>query len=517
MIMKSLLVSILGFYLIILSHIQLHAQFSDTVVTELIPLGKEINSIYADFAPVISADGSTMMFTSRRPVTSKELKTGKSTFERVFTSVFDKEKQTWSAAVPLDEHINVRGRNNSAIALSQDGFRMLLFRDDDKGNGDIYESSLKGDKWTEPVKLPEPVNTSYHESSAALMLDGKTMLLVSDRKGGLGGRDIWICSANKEGKWVDIRNAGAVINTETDEEGVFLHPDGKTLFFSSKGHGSAGGYDVYMSSYENGTFSTPINLGKPVNSMRHDVFFVLDASGKKGFIASSSSGGLGEEDIYEIRFKLAEKRGPKLTLLKGTIYDELTKLPVEADLEITDNTSSDIITRIKSNSQSGKYMASLPAGKNYGISVSAPGYLFQSVNAHIADTADYNETEKNIGLQKLEIGTRIVLNNIFYDFDKSNLREESKGELERLITLLNENPSMKIELGSHTDGLGTDNYNNRLSQERAQSVVDFLTSRGINASRVTARGYGKSQPVATNETEEGRQLNRRTEFKIIGK
>ncbi len=488
----------------------------DSIRTELINLGSNVNSAFRDFAPVISADGSMMIFTSRRPLTDKEIKSGEQATERVYITRFDKATSTWSKAEALPATVNEKGRNNSAIALSNDGQKMLLYRDDKTGNGDIYESVLKGTEWSKAEKLPEPINTPAHESSAAYSPDGNTIYLVSKRDSGQGGRDIWMCTRKPGGTWGPAVNLGSVINTSADEEGVFMHPDGQTLYFSSMGHGSMGGYDVFKSVRTNGVWSTPENLGPPLNSTTNDVFFVLEANGRNGYVTSATTGGSGQEDIYRIVFTKVDK-GPRLTLLKGKVYDEKTKEPVGAKLQITDNLTGELISEISSNSASGEYMVSLPAGKNYGINAEAKGYLFYSINVSMDDTANYTEKEQDIPLQKLEVGTKIVLNNIFYDFDKSTLRPESKTELDRLNDLLNSNPSMQIELSSHTDGLGSDEYNNRLSQSRAQSVVDYLTKKGISADRLTAKGYGKTQPIATNSTAEGRQLNRRTEFKVLSK
>lgn len=516
--MKFIKVLASAFLIYLFSFCQVMAQGNDSMKVELKNAGLEINSKWGDIAPVISADGEMMMFTSRRPVTEKEIKSGKSTKERIFVSHLTKATNTWSKAVALDATVNAPGRNNSAISLSNDGQKLLLFRDDIKGNGDIYESVLKGTTWSEAVKLPEPVNSDYHESSASYSHDGNTIYFVSDRKGGNGGRDIWSSTRDSKGVWGPAVNIGKTINTSDDEEGVFMHPDGETLYFSSKAHNSSGGYDVNKSILKNGQWSAPTSLGKPVNSIRHDVFFVLKANGREGFYASDAPGGQGEEDIYIVTFTPVEKaKGPRLTLLKGIIFDELSKAPLDALLELTDNTTGEKIATLNSNSASGKYLISLPAGKNYGINVSATGYLFHSVNVFMPDTSDYVEIEKNIGLKKLEVGSRIVLNNIFYDFDKSTLRNESISELDRVYAMLNSNSTMRIELSSHTDNIGTDEYNQKLSQERAQSVVDYLTGKGIDKSRLVAKGYGESTPIAPNETDEGRQLNRRTEFSILSK
>lgn len=504
--------------LFLFGSIIVEAQLPDSLRISLNNLGEAINSKYPDYAPVVSADGSTLIFTSKRPATEKEHGAGKAMLERIYISNYQPEKDSWSKAVIMDKNVNAHGRNNSAIALSNDGQQLLLFRDDIRGNGDIYESVLKGKTWSEAVKLPEPVNTPYHESSASYAPDGNTLYFVSDRKGGQGGRDIWYSNRLPSGGWGEAVNMGPVVNTKENEEGVYLHPDGKTLYFSSKGHRSSGGYDIYKSVYEKGQWTSPQSLGTPLNSPKDDVFFVLEANGKKGYLATSAPGGLGDEDIYQVTYSTIEKvKGPQLTILKGIVYDEVTNNPLEAKLELTDNASGKQITTINSNSATGKYLISLPSGKNYGLNITADGYLFHSVNVFMPDTADYIEIEKNIGLKKLEVGSKIVLNNIFYDFDQSTLRIESISELQRLIELLNSNKTMSIELLSHTDGMGSDDYNIKLSQARAQSVVDYLSAKGIDNSRLVAKGYGKSMPVASNDTEEGRQLNRRTEFKVISK
>lgn len=282
-----------------------------------------------------------------------------------------------------------------------------------------------------------------------------------------------------------------------------------------------GGYDIFYSDLKDGAWSEPVNLGPKVNTKEDDVYFVLTADGKKGYYASDKPGGMGDKDIYEINFfpniRLKKDKGPKVTLLKGIVIDADSLFPVGARIEITDNEKNKVISTLSANSSSGKFLISLPSGKNYGIAVKSEGYLFYSDNLTIPDSTAFREIIKTIPLKKFKVGSKIVLNNVFYDFDKATLRPESVSELERLVSLLNENPTLKIELSSHTDGKGSDDYNQKLSQARAQSVVDFLTGKGINKDRLVAKGYGKSIPIATNDTEEGRQMNRRTEFKILSK
>jgi outer membrane protein OmpA-like peptidoglycan-associated protein len=351
--------------------------------------------------------------------------------------------------------------------------------------------------------------------------DGNAVYFVSNRKGGNGGRDIWVSRKNNN-KWGPAENLGNVINTKEDEEGIFLHPDGKTIYFSSKGHNGNGGYDIYRSVFENNKWSEPANMSH-INTADDDIYFVLAADGQTGFYSSSKAGGLGDKDIYEVKFtplktaKAKQETGPQLTLLKGVISDEITLALLESTIEIIDNEKNKVITTINSNNATGRYMVSLPSGINYGIIVKAKGYLFHSENVNIPYSTGYQEVIRDVKLKKIEVGKTIVLNNIFYDFDKATLRSESVAELERLVLLLNDNSTMTIEISSHTDNKGTDEYNRKLSQMRAQSVVDYLIEKGIAKQRLIAKGYGETVPVATNDTDEGRQQNRRTEFKILSK
>jgi outer membrane protein OmpA-like peptidoglycan-associated protein len=496
---------------------------NDSIKIEITNAGKGINSAFSDFAPVISADGSVMIFTSRRPFTEKEKKKNKEVLETIYSSEYDWGSDTWADAKKLSEKVNIPSFNNSAIGLSADGQKMLVYKDDEKGNGDIYESVLNGTEWSEPVKLPAPVNSDHHESSAAYSPDGNTIYFVSNRPGGMGGRDIWSSTIlPKNGKWGDAKNLGKEINTEKHEEGVYLHPDGKTFYFGSQGHNSMGGLDIFTTVKKGVKWSKPENIGAPINTVGDDVYFVIEASGKFAYYTSAHEGGLGEKDIYKVTFTQIYKdetksKGPKLILLKGVISDEKDGHPLEATIQVVDNETNEILSTLTSNSSTGKYLVTLPAGKNYGIYVNAKEYLFHSENFDVNDTADYTEVIKDIALKKLEVGSQIVLNNIFYDFDKSTLRPESKTELDKLTELMNNNPTLKIELGSHTDSKGSDDYNMTLSQARAQSVVNYLIEKKIDVKRLVAKGYGEAKPRATNDTDEGRQQNRRTEFKILSK
>jgi outer membrane protein OmpA-like peptidoglycan-associated protein len=489
----------------------------DTVKITVKTVGKGINSAFGDYAPVISGDGLVMLFTSKRPVTPKEKKKNKSAMEHIYMANYDEKKGKWLEAKCLSDSVNEEGRNNSAIALSKDGQTMLLYRDDEMGNGDIYQSVLRGGHWSKAEKLPETVNTEKHESSASLSPDGNTLYYVSDRKGGIGKRDIWYSTKDKDNKWGEAINMGELINTKEDEEGVFIHPDGKTLYFSSKGlPGSFGGYDIYYSSLVNNKWTTPRSLGKAINTPGDEVFIVLTADGTSGYYASEKKGGLGDKDIYQIK-PLSPKINtrPKLIPFKGIVIDKETGATLPSEIEIVDNEKDEVISKISSDSSTGNFLLSIIPGKSYGIHVKEKGYLFYSDDIFIADTSSAKEISKTVPLEKIKKGNKIVLKNIFYDFDKSTLRNESETELEQLLKLMNENPSMQIELSSHTDNKGSNSYNFKLSQARAQAVVDYLINKGIAKERLVAKGYGELKPITTNDTEEGRQMNRRTEFEIL--
>lgn len=508
-------------------------------------VGSEINSQYSDYGPVISADESTMLFTSRRPSTTG----GKidpeinEYYEDIYVST--RKNGKWTTAVNIGSPINTDNHDANS-GLSADGQKFLIYIAGKKDLGDLYESELKGESWSKPDHMNSNINTDYHESSACYSPDGNSVYFVSEKPEGLGDRDIYVSVKDKKGRWGKAVNLGNMINTKYGEEGIFMHPDGKTIYFSSQGHKSMGGYDIFKSVYENGQWTEPENLGYPVNTPDDDVFFVISASGKHGYYASFNANGYGEKDIYMITFlgpekemvlnnednllasiaapiketviaPVVEMKAAALTILKGIITDALTTKPLEATIEIIDNQKNELVASFTSNSSSGKYLVSLPAGKNYGIAVKKDGYLFHSENFDIPAISAFQEVTKDIALSNVAVGTKIILKNIFFDFDKATLRPESTNELERLTKLLNDVPTLKIEISGHTDSKGAADYNQKLSQSRAKAVVDYLVKAGIAADRLTFAGYGKDQPIATNDTDDGRQLNRRTEFKIISK
>lgn len=520
-------------------------------------IGGVINGKYPDFVPVISADRSVMVFTSRRVgSTGGEIVYNFDTgdpegyYEDIYITY--NKGNNWTPPENIGKPVNTEF-HDACIALSPDGQSLYIYKDE--GGGDIFLSKLVGEKWSNPARLNKNINSKKsYEAHCSVTADDNTLFFSSDREGGLGGLDIWMSTRKSGGDWGEAVNLGPTINTEYDEDAPFIHVDGRSLYFSSKGHKGMGGYDVFRTIRQpDGSFSEPENIGYPINSSDQDIYFVLSADNKFGYYASGgfhdgSDGrhehqGFGEKDIYVITMPPPEQiavaktrttsmessRGRKklgtveevkvtnpITILKGTITDALTKKPLNAKLVLVDNDKNETVSEFESNASTGKYLIVLPSGKNYGLAVQKTDYMFHSENFNIPPSTDYQEITKDVELKKIAIGTKIVLNNIFFDFDAATLRDESTAELERLLKLLNDVPNLKIEIGGHTDSKGADDYNLKLSDRRAQAVVKYLIGKGISSSRLQSKGYGETKPVATNDTDEGRQLNRRTEFEIIG-
>jgi outer membrane protein OmpA-like peptidoglycan-associated protein/tetratricopeptide (TPR) repeat protein len=507
-------------------------------------MGSAVNSEFDDYSPVLSPDGNIMYFTSRRPLgrNPRNDRNDHKYFENIF--VTRKVGENWSSAEPIEGRINSKTHEATAGILP-DGNTLYVYRGD-KG-GDLLESNFEKGRWSKPQKLPRALRSrGTQETSIVFTSDGNRVYFVSDRPGGFGGRDIWTSGRNEKGRWSDPVNLGSTVNTEYDEESLFLASDDMTLFFSSQGHNSMGGFDIFRTVFRNGRWTRPENLGYPVNSPADDLFFVLGSDDKTAWFSTMRKDNYGGSDIYQITFLGPEKplvlpvandliaaaiRPPRInmmesemeiitvpmTILRGRILDDKTEEPVDAVIELYDNETEALLAEFNSGIETGEYVISLPGGKNYAIAVQAEDYLFHSENMNISETEVNREIINDIRLKKVEVGESIVLRNIFFDTGAAELRPESYAELGILYKLMIDNPSLKIEISGHTDNVGSANLNQRLSERRARSVVDFLIERGIDKERLTYKGYGFEKPIASNETAAGRQMNRRTEFEIIEK
>lgn len=472
-------------------------------------LGPNVNTSGYEFVNYITPDRRKLYFTRRMTSGSRR--------DEQFFYCENINDSAWSPAVDIGPPINSE-LDEGAMTVSPDG-QNLFFSGcnniDGFGSCDLYVSQLEGDNWGIPVNLGPVVNTPGWESQPSFSSDGRTLYFVSNRPGGKGSSDIWITKRALNGEWSEPYNAGDSINTKEAERGPFIHPDAKTLYFSSKGHTGMGQGDIFYSKLTNGVWSKPVNLGYPINSEEDEVTMIVDNDGRYAYYSSAKEKGFGLQDIYQFELP-ATVRPKRVSYMKGIVYDSITKKPLKADIRLLQLVTGDTVIFSSSNSSDGSYLLVIPAGENYALNVQREGYLFYSAHFEMKEETNYiNPFRKDIPLKPLGIGESIVLRNIFFDTDSFNLLPESTVELDYLIQLLKKNKGMRIEIRGHTDNVGTEEYNLVLSEKRARSVYNFLIKSGIDSQRLRYKGFGATVPVATNTTPNGRSLNRRTEMVVI--
>jgi outer membrane protein OmpA-like peptidoglycan-associated protein/tetratricopeptide (TPR) repeat protein len=479
-------------------------------------LGDSVNSPYDDYMNAITADDQELFLTRKLP-RSHHSGTASTEFnEDFFKSV--RIDSVWRKAVNLGPPINTE-ENEGALCISPDGkyiFFAACNRPDGYGSCDLYWSRKTGDVWSTPENMGPVVNSSAWDSQPSFSSDGKTLYFASKREGGKGSSDIWKTELNPDGSWSVPVNLGDSINTRYEEMAPFIHPDNRTLYFASRGHQGMGGFDLFVSRMDaNGNWTTPVDLAYPINTYADEINLVVNAKGDVAYISSDKLGGKGGMDIYS--FKLYKEAQPVMvTYFKGTVFDKETKHRLEAKFELMDLATGKIVSGSSSDPLTGEFLLALPTGKNYGLNVSKEGYLFYSDHFELLDESSKTKPYLyNVPLQPIRVGETVILKNIFFDTDKYDLKKESISELTRLIQLLKSNPRIQIEISGHTDNHGTADHNLILSKNRAQAVYDYLVVNGIPKERLSYAGFGMTRPIDTNDTEQGRANNRRTEFKVM--
>ncbi len=508
------------------------------------------NSTFHEYSPILFPDGQTMVFTSNRSDNEYEIKSG-TNFEDIY--ILKHNGTDWGTPQKIGENINIK-YHDAAASLSPDGKTLFLYYEE--GAGDIFTSTLADGEWSKPQPMNKNINTPmFWETSASLSPDGKRLFFTSNRPGGKGELDIYVSEQDAKGGWMKPVNLGGVINTSGNEDSPFLHPDG-TLYFSSEGHDGLGSNDIFKSEFIDGKWTKPVNLGYPVNSVEYDGFFSLSLDKKTGYSSTLRDGGLGEADIFMVRFQdppapvvkeeliasidpvpTAAPEQPQYeqveefvdpiiqmhkdlkvaTVLKGKVIDEQSNKPLGALISLVDNETNLTITKINSNPETGDFELIIPHGGNYGVATDRAGYLFNSINFKVPQFAEYQEIDMSIIMVKAETGKKIVLKNIFFDVGKAELKNESLAELDKLNHLLATNPLLKVQINGHTDNTGNAAANKTLSLHRAEAVVKHLHEKGIDSARLMAKGFGSERPLVSNDDEtEGREINRRTEIEIIG-
>lgn len=504
------------------------ATFAEQAIKNPVPftpenLGPGVNTKYSEYGPAVTVDNGTLIYTMKAPFNGAPEDRPNYHSEDFFTSRFVNGK--WEKSVNLGPPINTEG-NEGSECISPDGKIMLLtvceeaggYPDGRKGMGscDIFYSQKVGDKWSAPLNMGPAINSRAWDSQPAISPDGKTIYFVSSRGGGKGTVDIWKSELVND-SWTPAVNLGDSINTEGTEYSPFMHADNRTFYFSSDGHPSMGGNDLFVvRKKEDGTFGKPVNLGYPINTSGDEYSLIVNGKGDKAYYSSEMKGGFGALDLYSFELPQAIRPVP-VTYFKGRITDKVTGKPLQARFQLIDLNTGKTSADENSDKVDGTFMIPLPSGRSYALNVSSKGYLFHSENFDLPKTADVKPFEKDVALSPITEGSTTVLRNIFFETASYALKKESEVELQKLIEFLKVNPSVQGEIAGHTDNVGDRKMNQALSENRAKTVLQYLVTNGIDASRLSAKGYADTQPLVPNTTDENRAQNRRTEFRVTKK
>jgi outer membrane protein OmpA-like peptidoglycan-associated protein/Tol biopolymer transport system component len=466
-------------------------------------MGDSINSVESEYFPALTIDQDELVFTRKVNGNNEDFYGSR------------RVNGVWTKAKGLPGNINTT-MNEGAQNISQDGQWLIFTGCNFPGvysGCDLYISYLTPDGWSRPENLGR-INSDSWETAPSISPDKRDLYFASSRPGGYGGVDIYVSHQLPNGRWSEPENLGPEVNTIGDENCPFIHADNQTLYFTSSGHLGYGGDDLFMIKKKpTGGWDKAINLGYPINTIENEGTMVVAADGKTAYYASDRGDSRGGLDIYT--FELPVDMRPARTLwVKGKVYDEKTKKGLPSAVSLTDLSTGSLLSRVQTD-ETGNYLITLPVGKDYAFTVSRRGYLFYSENFSLKEKAGDSAYKIDIPLKPIEANATIVLKNIFFDVNKYDLKEESTTELDNVVVLMHDNPTLRIQINGHTDNVGKANDNMILSNNRAQAVVKYLVGKGIEPARLSYKGFGSTQPIADNATEEGRARNRRTELKVV--
>ncbi|MBI1193795.1 MAG: OmpA family protein [Bacteroidetes bacterium] len=487
-------------------------------------LGDSVNSEHAEYLPSLSLDDSVMVFTRRLDGRNED-----------FYLSRRGPDGSWSSAVNLGPPVNTP-LNEGAQNLSADGTLLLFTKcnePDGIGSCDLYESQyIQGKGWSAARNLGPVVNSPQWDSQPCLSADGQTLYFSSTRPGGQGERDLWMSrrggtavadggaaassgGALRPGEWTAPVNLGPVVNSPEMDQAPFLHPDGATLYFTSEGHGTLGGSDLFLCRLGlDGAWQAPENLGFPINTSDNEGSLIVSADGRTAYYASDRADSRGQLDIYS--FELPEHlRARPVTYVRARVRDALTGKPLAAAVELTDVASGEMLTRSSATPGTGEFLVVLPSDRDYALNVMRKDYLFASANFSLPEGSALEPFVIDIALVPLQPGGELVLRNVFFASGSALLDDRSRHELQRLFDLLQNQPTLRIRIGGHTDDVGAEADNQRLSEARALAVRDYLVAAGVAPERLEYRGYGESRPVEAGVSEAARALNRRTTVEVL--
>jgi outer membrane protein OmpA-like peptidoglycan-associated protein len=482
-------------------------------------MGSSINTKYSEIMPVISPDGQTLYITVKDDPSNTG--SGEKEKDDVWYSTKDQEGN-WSTRKNIGSPIN-NSTHNFVISISPDNNSLILAGQYDKNNQYKSEGISISHRTKKGWDTPEDITiTNYYNNAAftayCISPDRKVLIMAVERNDSYGYLDLYVSFLNKNKTWSEPKNMGKTINTYGYEVAPFIAADGKTLYYSTNGKLGYGSNDIFMSKRLDDSWthwSEPKNLGPKVNTADWDAYYTIPASGDYAYMVSSDHS-LGQEDIFRVKVSKTSKPEP-VVIIYGKVLNKVTNAPIQADIIYHDLKSNEDNGIARSNPNDGSYKIILPYGKAYGFLAEKENFLSESDNIDLTEIKQFTQIERNLYLSPIEIGKSIRLNNVFFERSQSVLLHGSDGELNRLVKILKDNPKLNIEISGHTDNVGVPEMNVKLSEDRVNVIKKYLINNGISGKRLTGKGYGGSMPVASNESEETRKLNRRVEFKIISK
>ncbi len=461
-------------------------------------LGDSVNTPAAEYYPSVTVTDSLLVFTRR----------GNQIREDFFQSTIQGNQLGKASLIKGD--INFESQKG-AITVSQDGEWMLFtgrFTEGGYGNFDLYISNYTPQGWSEPQNLGEAINTEFWESSPSISPDKRVLYFSSNRPGGFGGSDIYMSRLQPNGKWAAAVNMGPTINTAGDDQAPFIHADNQTMYFTSDGLTGYGGSDLYIIRKNNkGEWGIPENLGYPINTIENEGSLAVSADGLTAYYASDRSDSRGQLDLY--KFEMRPDIRPNRTLyVKGKIIDKKTGKKLPSSVELINNATGTVLMKVQTD-ETGEYFITLPIGKDYTFSVNRKGYLYFNELYELSNKQADSVYQKDIALQPIELNASFTFRNIQFTSNSYLLPQDAFIELEKLLQVLVENPTLQVVISGHTDNVGKQSDNQILSENRAKTIVDWLINKGINTNRLRFKGYGDGQPIGDNKTESGKAKNRR--------
>jgi OmpA-OmpF porin, OOP family len=481
-------------------------QLLNPIEIQIEKLPEQINRFKLQYLPSLTIDNTTMIFTKRDLVSGDE---------DIVVSYF--KNNEWSEAESISPKINT-SLNEGACTISADGNMMILTscdRRDSFGSCDLYFSKRNGTNWSKPKNLGKSVNTHYWESQPSLSADGNTLYFSSNRPGGFGGRDLWVSKYNGN-DWDIPVNVGSAVNSNKDETTPFIHANNETLFFSSDGFPGMGGFDLFKSEMADSIWTQPLNLGFPINTFRDEVALMIASDGHTGYFAKENQKNKEIIDSDIVFFQLpAELIANPVTYLIGKVIDAETREPLKATIQVIDTEKNKELYLSNSDSITGEYLMVLPSERKIAAYVKKKGYLFSDFEFNVPSNSILKPDTILIELSKVQLGKGIVLHNIYFQTNSYEIDQRSNSEIESVAELLNDNPTINIEISGHTDDIGGRGYNQILSEKRARTIYQKLVENGIDSSRLEFKGYADSKPLAPNTNDFNRQSNRRIEFRVI--